>query len=242
MPTFRSAIGAFIARATLTPAKARKLAAAGHTLALIQIDYQGSELPQRTAAALAAEMSTARAAGLDVGWWQWIRPGSRPGSGRRPGGPEAAHRRVAELAAELGECPAFQVANCEVGGGWSPSRPDLKPVAEALRAAGGQVIGLSSHGIVGLRWPVSAFQVGLPQLYRKAHVTLPWAERALKTWRWCEEIWPTLGCADDASDAEAMRADVEALASVGAGALWWTARDLNGAKLAASVPLSRTVV
>lgn len=238
-PIFRSAIGAFVARATLTPAKARKLAAAGHTFALIQIDYQGSELPQRTAAALAAEMAVARAAGLDVGWWQWIRPGDRSGSGRRPGGPEAARRRVAELASAIGECPPFQVANCEVGGGWSPSKPNLRPVAEALQGAGGQVIGLSSHGIVGLRWPVSAFQVGMPQLYRRAHVTLPWAQRALKTWRWCAELWPTLGCADDDSDAAAMRADIEALASAGAGALWWTARDLNGAKLAASVPLRR---
>jgi hypothetical protein len=234
MPGFREGIGSFVARATLTAGKARRLARAGHSLVLFQVDFQGSKLEQRTAAALGAEMAVARAVGLDVGWWQWIRPGNRSGSGRRPGGAEAAGRRVAELAAALGECPALQVANCEVGGGWSRSRPNLRPVAAALRQAGGQIIGLSSHGIVGLAWPVSAFQIGMPQLYRKARVTQAWVQRCLRTWRWCPEIWPTLGAAD--STADDMRADLEVLTRAGSGALWWTARQLGGAKLAASVP------
>lgn len=39
------------------------------------------------------------------------------------------------------------------------------------------------------------------------------------------------------SDAEEMAADVAALSSLGChGATWWTARQLSGAKLAASVP------
>ena len=129
------------------------------------------------------------------------------------------------------------IANCEVGGGWSPATPDLAPIAGAARAAGMPVVGLSSHGIVGERWPVGAFDIGLPQIYRTAHVSRSFASLCLRTWRDCPMLWPTLGAADKASDAEAMRADLQACEDIGArGALWWTARSLSGAKIAASVP------
>ena len=236
---FTSGYGSFVARAHLTPAKARALFAAGHRHVLLQVDFQGSELPQRTPAQIAAETAVAHAAGLAVDWWMWVRPRDRMGAGRRPGGVEAMHRRLVELQTAGLQPPPLFVADCEVDGGWDRTRPALAQVAGAARTAGMSRVGLSTHAFVGARWPVSAFDVGLPQLYRKLPVTPEWALRMLKSWRGCKEFWPTLGCADD-SDAAEMAADVAALDTLGCyGATWWTARQLNGAKLAASVPGGR---
>lgn len=230
---FVHAYGAFVARATLTNAKARALAGAGHRVVVLQVDFQGSTLSQRTVPQLQLETDRATDAGLEVWWWAWCRPGDK----RKPGrlsGPDALAHRLAELVAALGPPRGF-IANCEVGGGWSPSTPDLGPIAAAARTAA-PVIGLTSHGIVGERWPVGAFDIGLPQLYRAAHLTRSWASMCLRTWQACPILWPTLGAADSASDAAAMRADLAACEKLGArGALWWTARSLSGAKMAASV-------
>lgn len=232
---FVAAYGAFVARATLTAAKAKALAAAGHRAVVIQIDFQGSKLGQRTVEQLAIEQQRARDVGLEVWWWAWVRPHNKPKPGR-PSGPDALYRRIRDFADELGQPHGF-VANCEVGGGWSRSTPDLAPVAEAARAAGSVVVGLSSHGIVGPRWPVGAFDIGLPQLYRVAHLTRSWALMCLQTWEQAPILWPTLGAADTESDAAAMVADLKAINRLGSpGALWWTARNLSGSKLAASVP------
>lgn len=231
---FVQGVGSFVARAQLTAGKARALAAVGHRAVVIQVDFQGSTLAQRTVEQLRAEQTIAAAAGLEVWWWAWCRPGHRAGKGRRPGGPDALRERIDALRLELGP-PAGFVANCEVGGGWDPSRPALAPVAEAARAAHMPVVGLSSHGIVGRRWPVEAYDIGLPQLYREAHLTRQWVRYCLASWDRVPLVWPTLGCADEASDARAMRADLIACAGVGAhGVLWWTARQLSGDKIAAS--------
>jgi hypothetical protein len=231
---FTAGYGAFVARAALTPARARALAGAGHRLVVIQVDYQGSLLAQRTALQLRAEVATATEAGLGVWWWAWCRPGDRRGAGRRPGGPEALRRRLEELREEVG-APTGVLANCEVGGGWDPLAPALDRMADAARAAGMPLVGLSSHGIVGPRWPTEAFDLGLPQLYRERHITRAWARYCLASWARVPEVWPTLGCADEASDAAAMRADLAAILGLGArGALWWTARQLTGPKLTAS--------
>lgn len=238
---FLDGYGAFVARATLTPRKAAALAAAGHGFVALQVEFQGSELRQKTPAELAAETAAAAAAGLGHLWWAWVRPGQRAGAGRRPGGPAALQRRLAELLDAGVPAPAWFIADAEVGGGWSPSRPDLAPIAAAARAAGIPLVALSTHATVGPRWPVSAFDAGMPQLYRRAAVTAPWAARCLRSWRGCSTFWPTLGAADDYSTADAMAADLRALAELGAGgAWWWTARQLSGAKLAASVPGDQT--
>lgn len=232
---FVQAYGSFVARAALTTTKALLLRAAGQRVAIIQVDFQGSKLEQRSVDQLRIEQRRAQEAGLEVWWWAWCRPGNKPKPGN-PSGPDALHARLVELAAGAGLPHGF-IANCEVGGGWSAATPDLAPVAAAARAAGMPVVGLSSHGIVGGRWPVAAFDIGLPQLYRKAYVTRSWARMCLRTWGAAPLLWPTLGAADAASDAAAMRADLAACGQLGArGALWWTARSLNGDKLAASVP------
>jgi hypothetical protein len=238
---FREGYGAFVARATLTPAKARALAAAGHSRVALQVDFQGSTLKQKTAGQLAAETAVASAAGLVPDWWAWIRPGDRPGSGCRPGGVGALERRIKELLDAGVPAPRLFIADCEVGGGWSPSRPALTPVADTIRAAGLAEAGLSTHGVVGARWPVSAFSVWMPQLYRRASVTADWARRCLRSWRGTGgEFWLTLGAADDYSNAAAMTGDLGGLAELGAvGCWWWTARQLSGDKLAASVPQTR---
>lgn len=205
----------------------RALAAGGLDYLIFQIDWQGSLLPQRTVAGLRAEQAAAEAAGLEVWWWAWCRPGSRPGAGRRRGGPDALARRLDQLVAELG-APAGFLADCETGGGWSPSRPDLRPIAAAARAAG--------MPIVGPRWPVDAFDVGAPQLFHGAHITPAWAQRCLDTWAAAPCCWPVLGAADPRSDAAAMRADLAALGELGVpGVLWWTARQLRGEKLSFAV-------
>lgn len=232
---FVQSYGSFVARAALTATKARGLRAAGQRRVVIQIDFQGSTLTQRSVDQLRLEQQRAVDADLEVWWWAWCRPGTKPKPGR-PSGPDALHARLLELVASLG-APCGFVANCEVGGGWSASTPDLAPVAAAARAAGMPVVGLSSHGIIGRRWPVRSYDIGLPQLYRKAHLSPSWARMCLRTWADVPLLWPTLGAADAASDAAAMRADLAACAQLGAhGALWWTARSLSGAKLAASVP------
>lgn len=234
---FEQRTGSFVARSRLTATKARALARAGHQVVVIQVDYQGSPLKQRTVAQLREEMEAARAAKLEVWWWAWCRPGDRAGEGRSPGGPEALRRRLEALRFELG-VPSGFIANCEVGGGWDPARPALGPIAQAARDASMPVVGLSSHGIIGPGWPVEEFELGLPQLYRERHLTRAWARYCLHTWERVTKVWPTLGCADEASDAAAMRADVRAIASLGAyGSLWWTARQLAGDKLAASRPI-----
>lgn len=232
---FVTAYGAFVARATLTAKKAAALAGAGHRVVVFQIDFQGSQLSQRSAQQLALEQQRATAVGLEVWWWAWVRPHNKPKPGR-PSGPDALYQRIRDFADELGQPHGF-ICNCEVGGGWSRSTPDLAPVAEAAHAAGSPVVGLSSHGVVGPRWPVEAFDIGLPQLYRVAHLTRSWTRMCLQTWERAPILWPTLGAADVESDAVAMVADLKAVNAVGSkGALWWTARDLSGSKLAASVP------
>lgn len=231
---FIHAPGSFVARATLTTRKAEALANAGHRVVAIQVDWQGSTLGQRSIPQLRLEQARATDAGLEVWWWAWCRPVAprKPG---RPSGPAALQHHLDALVVELGPPRGF-IANCEVGGGWSPSAPDLAPVAAAARASGMPIVGLSSHGIVGRAWPVGAFDIGLPQLYRTAPVSRAWALWCLRTWSAAPMLWPTLGAADEASTPAAMAADLRVMAELGAGgAMWWTARQLGGAKLAASV-------
>lgn len=238
---FTPGYGSFVARATLTATKARALYAAGHRHVLIQVDYQGSKLRQRTLAQIFAESLTAAAAGLTVGWWMWVRPTPWP-TGRLSGlGAMQLRLDFLVTGAHLAGCglPTTFVLDCEVGGGWSRSRPKFRPFIEAARRmlGPGTRIGLSSHGEVGSAWDVGEADVGMPQIYRRQPVTPDFAMESLTSWSDCKELWPTLGCADEYSDAEEMAADVAALASLGChGATWWTARQLSGAKLAASVP------
>lgn len=241
MTTYRHEQGAFVARDPLTRADALNLAAAGLGLVILQVDYQGSDQRPKSDAELLAEDEAARAAGLEVWWWAFVRraddprpprPGYHP---RRPGGVEALRRRLAELAAIDLPHPAVFIANCEVGGGWSPGAPRLDAVAEAARRAGHAVVGLSSHGMVGSRWPIEAFDLGLPQLYRGPAVTSPWARMCLRTWSRCPALLPTLGCADERSTAAVMRLDVRGVQAAGArGVTWWTERQLRGVKLRAA--------
>ncbi len=231
---FIQAPGSFVARATLTATKAQALAAAGHRVVAIQVDWQGSTLGQRTVAQLQLEQARAIAAGLEVWWWAWCRPGDvrKPG---RPSGPAALQHRLDKLVGDLG-LPRGFIANCEVGGGWSSSKPDLAPVAAAARAAGMPIVGLSSHGRIGAKWAAGAFDIGMPQLYRTTPITRSWASWCIRTWTAAPMLWPTLGAADEASTPVAMAADLRALTGLGAeAAMWWTARQLGGAKLAASV-------
>ena len=242
---YRHEQGAFVARDPLARADTMNLAAAGLGLVLLQVDYQGSDLRPKSDAELLAEDEAARAAGLEVWWWAFVRqdddprpprPGFRP---RRPGGVDALRRRLAELAAIDLPHPAVFVANCEVDtqtpGGWPAGRPRLDTVAEAARAAGHAVVGLSSHGLVGSRWPIEAFDFGLPQLYSGPAVTAAWARMCMRTWGRCPGILPTRGCADAKSTAEVMRLDVRGVRAAGAvGVTWWTERQLRGVKLRAA--------
>lgn len=223
--------GAFVARSTIDGARAKALAAAGLGALVLQVDWQGSQLRQRSAQQLRAEQEACAAAGLEVWWWAWCVPGATR--------PESLRRRLAGLAAEVGT-PAGFVVDAEVDGGWSPSQPELRPLASAARDAGMPLVGLTSHGMVGGRWPVEVFDVGMPQLYRQT-VDAPWAKRCLNTWGRAPSLWPVLGCASQNSDATAMRGDLAALAELEIrGALWWTARRLVGERLAAAVPGKET--
>lgn len=232
MTHFATKYGSFAARLELTDARAEQLARAGLDVVVLQVEWQGSRLRQRSVAQLQREMEIAAARGLEVWWLAWCLPGvSRP---------EQLRRKLADLAAQVGT-PAGFVADCEVDGGWSPSRPALRPIAAAARDAGMPIVGLTSHAKIGSRWPVDDFEVGFPQLFRQAHVTPTWALECFLTWSSVPCLWPVLGCADPTSDAAAMRADLEALEQLQVrGALWWSARGLvsNNArdKLEAAAP------
>lgn len=220
--------GAFVARSRITAERAAALAGAGLSALVLQVDWQGSKLRQRSTQQLREEQAACAAAGLEVWWWAWCVPGARR--------PEQLRQRLAGLAAEVG-APAGFIVDAEVDGGWSSSRPDLRPLATAARDAGMPLVGLTSHGIIGRRWPVEAFDIGLPQLYRQEVVDAPWARRCLDTWERAPSCWPVLGCADPSSDAATMRGDLAALDELEVhGALWWTARQLVGARLAAALP------
>lgn len=228
--------GAFVAREQLTPKRAFDLAAAGFKVVILQVDYQGSTLRQRTVDDLLAEQQACAAAGLEVWWWAWVRPKSRPGAGRRPGGADALHRRLAELVTPCGKPEAF-IVNAEVGGGWSAGRADLRPMLEAARSADMPVVGLSSHGWLGGKWNVDGFELGLPQVYKAVAVKPPFVRSCLESWRAFGQIWPVLG-ASDTSDADEMRADLRCLAEMTIpGAAWWTNRYLKGSKLAAAASM-----
>lgn len=244
---FRPEHGAFVARDPLTRADALGLARAGLRVVILQVDYQGSDLSQKSDAELLAEDEAARAAGLEVWWWAFVRQGDDPrppreGPGfepRRPGGCEALVRRLGELAAVDLPHPAVFVANCEVDtrvpGGWPPGRPRLDMVAEAASDAGHPFVALCSHGIVGSRWPVSKFKLGMPELYRGPAVSADWARMCMRTWQDCPSLLPVLGCADTRSTAQVMRSDVAGIRRAGAsGAVWWTERQLRGVKLRAA--------
>lgn len=220
--------GAFVARSRVTPSRAVELAGAGLGALVLQVDWQGSKLRRRSVQQLRDEQDACAAAGLAVWWWAWCVPGSRR--------PEQLRQRLAGLVAEVG-APAGFIVDAEVDGGWSSSRPDLRPLATAARDVGMPLVGLTSHGMVGRRWPVEAFDVGLPQLYRQDPIDAAWAKHCLDTWARAPNCWPVLGCADPMSDAAAMQADLAALGELKLpGALWWTARQLVGARLAAAVP------
>ena len=79
---FFSSYGAWLARSTLTLAKARQLAGAGLQAVILQVDWQRSRLAQRTATTLLAEHSAALAAGLEVWWWAWCTPTRAPDASR----------------------------------------------------------------------------------------------------------------------------------------------------------------
>jgi hypothetical protein len=230
--------GAFVARRLLTVKAAHDLAAAGMSVVVLQVDYQGSKLPQFTVDELRQQQLAAAAAGLEVWWWAWVRPGPRTGKGRRPGGPDALHRRLAELVTPLGKPEAF-IVNAEVGGGWPAGRADLRPHLEAARSADMPVVGLSSHGWLGGKWNVEGYDIGLPQIYKAVAVKPPFVWSCLESWREFGRIWPVLGCSET-SDADEMRADLGCLESMAIpGAAWWTARYLVGGKLAAAATTRR---
>lgn len=232
--------GAFVARSRLTPKRAKQLVEAGLGVVMLQVDFQGSQLSQRDADDLRVEAWIAEATGLEVWWWAWCQPAAPPRKGRRPTGPDALHERLEALVAELGAPPVF-VANCEVGGGWSSGAPQLRPVADAARAAGICRVALASHGMIGRRWPLDGYDIGMPMLYNKAHVTPEWARRCIDTWGRLPSLWPILGCADAASTAEQMLADQRALRALDIpGWSWWTARQLTGARLRAAASARTT--
>lgn len=223
-----SRYGAFVARSRVTPSRAAALAGAGLGVLVLQVDWQGSALRQRSAQQLREEHAACAAVGLEVWWWAWCVPGWRR--------PEQLRRMLAALAHAV-ERPAGFIVDAEVDGGWSPSTPDLRPLATAARDAGMPLVGLTSHGMVGGRWPVEAFDLGMPQLYRQDALTPAWAWRCIDTWARGPQIWPVLGCADPSSGPEEMRGDLAALAALQmSGAVWWTARQLVGSRLAAAVP------
>ena len=245
---YETRYGVFVARQTLTPGKARALRDAGLSVVLLQVEWQRSRLPQRSASDLRASTLAARAAALEVWWWGWVCPTLPAEAGRRPSGHRALERRLDELAAEVGP-PAGFVADCEVGGRWAVGRlSELEDVAAAARAAGMRTVGLTSHGRLGraLRpakdWRAHAFDVGIPQLYGEQALDVGFVRRCLSTWDDAPTIWPCLGCADAASTAEQMRGDLRTIDALGVaprpGALWWTARQLTRAsgRLAAAVP------
>jgi len=233
--------GAFVARQPVTASRARALAGAGIRTLVLQVEWQRSRLPQRTVEQLRAEQAAARAAGLEVAWWGWCTPTLPAEAGRRPAGPRALQQRLGELIAELG-APHIFLADCEVGGRWTAKRlPELPDVAAAVRAAGVPCVGLSSHGRIGSAWDIDAFDLGSPQLYdNDSPIDVGFVRRCLATWDRCPWLWLTLGCADEASTAAQMRGDLLTVGDLGVeprpGALWWTARQLRGDRLAAAVP------
>lgn len=232
---------AFVARDQLDEGEAKRMRAAGFAVVLLQVDYHGSNLRQVTVDELLAEHRAADAAGLEVWWWAFLQPKDRGVAGVRPGGLAALEARLDRLTDHV-PAPAGFVANCEVGGGWSPSRPNLAPFADAVRRAGIEVVGLSSHGLIGGRWPAGAFDLGLPQLYRQAVVTAPWARMCVESWSdaGATALWPTLGCSAE-SDAEEMRGDLAAFAELKIpAASWWCSRYLAGDKMRAAVPGENT--
>jgi hypothetical protein len=226
----------------LTTSKARALRAAGLSVVLLQVDWQRSRLPQRSARQLREEQRIAGGAGLDVWWWAWCTPTLPAEAGRRPSGAQSLERRLDELVAELGSPRGF-VADCEVGGWWTPVRlGELELVASAARAAGMPLVGLTSHGWLSRAWAVGAFDVGMPQLYGGEPLDVDFARRCLATWDDAPTIWPVLGCADAASTPAQIRGDLATIEALGVrptpGVVWWTARQLrhDNGRLAAAVP------
>lgn len=237
---YASDYGAFVARSELTVATARRLAGAGLSVVMLQVEWQRSRLPQRTAQQLLREHWAAHAAGLEVWWWGWTTPTQPAERGRRPSGARALEQRLDELVVELGT-PAGFIVDAEVGGGWSARRlPELPDHAAAARAAGMPSVGLTSHGRIGPAWQAHAFTVGLPQLYGDQVLDVGFTRRCLATWDDAPMIWPVLGCADPASTPAQMRGDLATLGALDVtprpGALWWTARQLTGERLEAAVP------
>lgn len=235
-----SSYGAWLARSVLTLPKARLLAGAGLQVVILQVDWQRSRLVQRTAATLIAEHSAALAAGLEVWWWAWCTPTRAPEEGRRPSGPRALERRLVELVAEVGAPPAGFFVDAEVGGLWRPSAlPELPDVAAAARAAGMRRVGLTSHANIAPSWSAEVFDLGAPQLYDDAPVSMAMVRRSLDTWQATPLLWPVLGCADAASTPAEMRGDLATLAALDVpAASWWTARQLrrDNGRLTAAVP------
>lgn len=239
---YSTAYGAFIARSKLTPAKARALAAAGITAIILQVEWQRSKLPMKSVEQLRAEHRAARAAGLEVWWWAWVTPTLPPERGRRPSGARALEQRLDELVTDLGS-PAGFIADCEVGGRWTPARlGELPLVAAAARAAGMRVVGLTSHGWLSRAWDVGAWDVGMPQFYGGDTIDLDFCRRCLATWDDAPVIWICLGCADAASTPAQMRGDLATIEALGVqprpGVAWWTGRQLrrDNGRLAAAVP------
>ncbi len=228
--------GAFVARSKITPERAVAFAEAGLQVLVIQVDYQGSPLTQRSSTRLRAETEAARAAGLEVWWWAWVRPDGKPKPGR-PSGVRALRRRLEFLVRKLGEPPAGFFVNAEVGGGWSPGNPDLIAPAMAARAAGMPIVGLTSHGEIGPGWDAGAYDLGAPQLYRPGPMTLEWAQDCLASWKDAPYLWPVLGCSAS-SPADEMRSDLATAGELAIpGVLWWSATDLvKDDRLAAAVP------
>lgn len=216
--------GALVARQKLTPARAAALASVGRVV-VIQVEWQHSRLPQRSADSLRAETAAARAAGLKIWWWAWVAPTRAPEAGRRPRGPRALEQRLRDLLTEV-RAPDGVIVDAEVGGGWRPRRlAELPEFAGAVRATGLQIAGLTSHARIAPSWSAEVFNFGAPQLYGGSPLTPAGVREALATWEATSCLWPVLGCAN--STAEEMRGDRAALAELGVpGVLWWTARQL----------------
>lgn len=231
--------GAFVARQPLTATKARALAGAGLRVVVIQVEWQRSRLAQRHLADLHAEQEAALAAGLAVWWWAWVSPTRAHEIGRRPTGPRALEQRLRGLIAEV-RAPDGVFVDAEVGGGWRPrALPELPEFAGAVRAAGLEIVGLTSHARIAPSWSAEVFNVGAPQIYGGEALTPTSVRESLATWEATSCLWPVLGCADEASTPAQMQGDLAALAELGVpGALWWTARQLrhDNGRLAAAVP------
>lgn len=247
--SYETRYGAFVARSTLTMAKAAALYAAGLRVVVIQVEWQRSRLTQRSVEGLRAEQAAARAAGLEVWWWGWCCPTLPRETGRRASGPRALERRLGELVVEVGTPETF-IVDAEVGGRWTRRRlGELPEVAGAARAAGMPVVGLTSHGRLGRalaparEWRTDAFDLGVPQLYdNDSPVEVGFVRRCLATWDDAPRIWTCLGCADDASTPAQMLGDLRTIGDLGVqprpGVAWWTARQLrrDNGRLAAAVP------